>query len=79
MLGIRHYSPDMHRQIDMRMDGAKFKKKRDDDQGFVDQWGNWLSRAEAFQVAVETDRLAFPKACPPRLDVGPVLYSEGLY
>ena len=25
LLGIRHYSPDMHRQISARHDGAKFE------------------------------------------------------
>lgn len=78
LLGIRHYSPDMHRQIDMRTDGHKFKTRHDEDQGFVDQWGKWMSREEAYWVAKDTDRLAFPDECGDGLD-GPKLYSEGLY
>ena len=52
LLGIRHYSPDMHKQIAQRMDGHKFKSRMDENQGFVDQWGKWMSRAEAYQVAL---------------------------
>lgn len=78
LLGIRHYSPDMHRQIEMRMDGGKFKHRHDEDQGFVDQWGCWLSRTEAYRVAEAAGQIVQPEACPPMLDE-PRLYSEGLY
>ena len=39
LLGIRHYSRDMHRQIEARKDGEKFLHRHDEDQGFVDQRG----------------------------------------
>lgn len=83
LLGIRHYSPDMRRQIKQRKDGEKFNHRLDEDQGFVDQWGNWISRIDAYQIALATDRLTFPEACADRFDedgnaVG-CLYSEGLY
>ncbi len=78
ILGIRHYSPDMHRQIAQRTDGAKFMGRHYEDQGFVDQWGQWMTREEAYQVAKDTDRLTFPEACATGLD-GDRLYSEGLY
>lgn len=79
LLGIRHYSEDMHRQIAMRIDGNKFKHRHDVDQGFVDQHGIFMSRAEAYQVA----RLALQRidisACGQHPDDGWKLYSEGLY
>ncbi len=78
LLGIRHYSNDMHRQIEQRVDGSKFKTRHDEDQGFVDQWGQWMSREEAYHVAKATDRIAFPEACGEGLE-GPRLYTEGLY
>lgn len=78
LLGIRHYSPDMRRQIEQRMDGHKFKHRHDEDQGFVDQWGQWMSRIEAFEVAKANGQLYDPGACGVGLD-GPRLYSEGLY
>lgn len=78
LLGIRHYSPDMHAQIDARRDGEKFKHRHDEDQGFVDQHGVYLSREEAFVVAAIAVQIVRPKACGEGLD-GPKLYSEGLY
>lgn len=78
LLGIRHYSRDMHRQIEQRVDGAKFNNRLDEDQGFVDQHGVWMSREEAYQVAAETGQVLYPRACGDGL-AGPKLYSEGLY
>lgn len=78
LLGIRHYSPDMHRQIDARRDGKKFTHRHDEDQGFVDQHGSYLSREEAFPVALAAGQIVRPHACGHGLD-GPKLYSEGIY
>lgn len=78
LLGIRHYSPDMHKQIEFRRDGEKFTHLHDEDQGFVNQYGQWLSRVEAYQVALASGQLRYPESCGEGLD-GPKLYSEGLY
>lgn len=78
LLGIRHYSKDMRAQIEARHDGGKFKHRHDEDQGFVDQWGVFMSREEAYQVAQATGRIVFPECCGDGLDA-PRLYSEGLY
>jgi len=78
MLGIRHYSPDMHKQIRARKDGEKFSGKLDDDQGFVDQFGVFMSRAEAFLVAKAAGQIIHPERCGVGPD-GMKLYSEGLY
>lgn len=78
LLGIRHYSMDMHKQIEFRRDGKKFKHRGDSDQGFVDQLGKWVSRADAYQVALASGQLRYPEACGQGFD-GPKLYSEGLY
>lgn len=78
LLGIRHYSADMHRQIEARRDGESFCHRHDEDQGFVDQRGVWMSREEAYQVALAAGQILYPKACGSALD-GPKLYSEGLY
>lgn len=74
LLGIRHYSPDMHRQISMRVDGAKFLNRHDPDQGFVDQWGRYMTREEAFVAASKAGQIVRPQACRDG-----TLYSEGLY
>lgn len=78
LLGIRHYSRDMHKQITARYDGNKFKKRHDPDQGFVDQWGVYMTREEAYKVAEEAGELNYPEHCGNGLE-GKKLYSEGLY
>jgi hypothetical protein len=78
LLGIRHYSADMHRQIEARRDGQKFYHRLDADQGFVDQHGVFMSRAEAYEVALLAGQVWRPEACGRGLE-GPKLYSEGLY
>lgn len=78
LLGIRHYSKDMNRQIDARADGKKFYNGMDERQGFVDQWGVFMSRTEAYQVAQAAGQIVYPYACDEGLE-GPKLYSEGLY
>lgn len=78
LLGIRHYSRDMHEQIKARQDGAKFKHRHDEDQGFVDQHGVYMSREEAYAVARDAGQLFRPEACGRGVN-GMKLYSEGLY
>lgn len=78
LLGIRHYSRDMHEQINYRRDGPMFKHRHDEDQGFVDQYGVYMSREEAYQVALAAGQIKRPLACGYGLN-GPKLYSEGLY
>lgn len=78
LLGVRHYSPDMVRQIKARHDGGKFCHRHDPDQGFVDQFGAYLTREEAYRVADANGQIWRPNECGRGLD-GPKLYSEGLY
>jgi len=78
MLGIRHYSEDMHRQIHQRVDGNKFTCLNDEDQGFVDQYGVFMSRHEAYEVATTARQLIDKDAYGLGLE-GRKLYSEGLY
>lgn len=78
LLGIRHYSADMHTQIGARMDGEMFEHRHDEDQGFVDQHGVYMSREEAYVVALGAGQIVNPQFCGTGLD-GHKLYSEGLY
>lgn len=78
LLGIRHYSQDMHEQIEQRLDGEKFKHRSGDAQGFVDQHGRYLTREEAYVVAAMAQQIIRPHACPEGPDA-PRLYSEALY
>lgn len=74
IVGIRHYSTDMHYQIRNRPDGHRFENRFGDDQGFVNTWGEYLTRKEAYAVALALGQIIRPEAC-----TGEVLYSEGLY
>lgn len=78
LLGIRHYSRDMHEQLARRDDRNRFQHLPDEQQGFVDQFGAYMSREEAYQVAQAAGQIIHPEACGEGLD-GPKLYSEGLY
>jgi hypothetical protein len=78
LLGIRHYSKDMHEQIAHRSDHGKFMHRHDEDQGFVDQHGVFMSREEAYRVADAAGQIVYPDACGIGLE-GNKLYSEGLY
>jgi len=78
MLGIRHYSMDMHTQLAVRSDRDSLQHRLDPDQGFVDQYGVYMTREEAYEVAQAAGQIIYPEACGGGLD-GPKLYSEGLY
>lgn len=78
LIGIRHYSRDMHVQIQSRHDGKKFMNRLDEDQGFVDQFGKFYSRQEAYFIADRNGQILNEKACGRGL-TGEKLYSEGLY
>jgi hypothetical protein len=77
LLGIRHYSKDMHEQIAARTDGEKFKHRHGDDQGFVDNHGVYLTREDAYFVALGQEQIMDFSSC--RTIDKPQLYSEGLY
>lgn len=79
LLGIRHYSQDMHDQIARTIDGAKFYNRREDDQGFVDQHGVYLTRREAMRVALAAGQVIDYPSCIHGLDGDVKLTSEGLY
>lgn len=69
---------DMHTQIRNRDEGEKFKHRHDEDQGFVDQRGVYMNRAEAYLVAEAAGQLFDIASCGFEKGV-PQLFSEGLY
>lgn len=74
LLGIRHYSSDMHEQIAERREGWKFLRRNGDDQGFVDQRGEYMTRRQAWNVAEAAGQVRRAGH-----DGDGVLYSEDLY
>lgn len=79
LLGVRHYSQDMHDQIQRRSDGTKFIHRTGEDQGFVDQWGCYMTRAEAFVVASNNRQIYDLSACQEPEAGCWELFSEALY
>lgn len=65
--GIRHYCETMCRQLE-RMNVLEPEAE----QGFVDQFGNFLTRQEAFKLATSNGRVT-------EYNTWGVLYSEDLY
>ncbi len=85
LVGIRHYSADMHATIDLMGEaGKKFSHRSGDDQGFVDTWGTYHTRAEAYLIAskfnqiINRQALSFRRTDDPKINEE-LLYSECLY
>lgn len=80
--GVRHYSPDMRATM-KRVYGMGFKlfgrwiKKpyhlRVKEQGFVDNFGQFLTREEAWTIAEKNGQILFKVSLPG------TLFSENLY
>lgn len=73
ILGIRHFSPDM--RLSAALQGYETSPKEGRvEQGFVDQYGVFLTRQEAFKIALSQRQYAPYEP----YNIG-TLYSEDLY
>lgn len=68
VLGVRHHCPIMNKTLDLIGIDAFTKE-----QGFVDQWGNFMTRKEALLVLQTNGRWIRDE------DYSDELYSENLY
>jgi hypothetical protein len=83
--GVRHFSPEM-RIVLHRMYGDKYHLKVEE-QGFVDQFGAFHSREDAWKIARLNGQIIRPTGwegnaawqAPERLDENGMLFSENLY
>lgn len=80
ILGIRHFSPDM--RLSAALQGYDVAECRE--QGFVDQFGTYLTREEAFKIAMQQGQFrAYQSAITTAFDISKIktdkLYSEDLY
>jgi hypothetical protein len=66
--GPRHFDATMHGQIN------EDREWRFSDQGFVDQFGAFLTREEAWVIANQRGQIRHTFSCSPK-----TLYSEHLY
>ena len=75
VLGARHYDHMMLATIDKLPNGRTFKAVGEGCEGFVDQFGNYLTRQQAWAIAKKADQIKRPTAS----SCGWRLYSECLY
>lgn len=78
LLGIRHYDQSMLAQLSHRSDAEQFKHRMDDDQGFVDQYSTYYTRAQAYVIAKKRYQIR-NEACCSMNNGAWELYSEALY
>ena len=74
--GARHYDSTMHEQIN-KME-PRFKERFVEDkpvQGFIDQWGRFMNRRMAFEVATAAGQIIEKTGNPDSNE----LFSEDLY
>jgi len=57
LVGIRHYSQDMHYAIQRDPNGRRFENRFDENQGFVNSWGEYLTREEPYVVARHNNQI----------------------
>lgn len=74
LTSIRHYDALMRMTIEARQDQAIWSDHENITQGFVDQWGNFLTRKEAMVVAIRQNQIIRPEGSH-----SDELYSECLY
>jgi len=74
--GIRHHCPIMRQN--MRAFGSiqELRLRGKEEQGFVDQWGNFMDRKQAMNIIKKFDQ---PNFNSDRNGCSTYLFSEGLY
>lgn len=74
--GVRHYSPDMAKVLDQFRDKLVSEQVYGDNQGFLDQWGNYFTRKEALIIATYAGQIGTRREKTFPADT---LFSEDLY
>lgn len=76
-VGARHWDTLMHAQADryIELHGLEEHSVGEAEQGFMDQWGRFLTRREAWDIAEQNGQILYKG---PGYS-GPDLFSENLY
>lgn len=77
IIGIRHYDSIMHNHIDSMENSKEWRKLNTIQQGFVDQYGTFYSRTDAWKIAESEGQII--RRCGGDTRNGGTLYSENLY
>lgn len=77
ILGIRHWDKSMHQQANWMTRANDSDDFIFDEQGFVDQFGRFYDRQEAWKVAESNNQII--RRCGGDTANGGTLYSENLY
>ena len=77
IVGARHYDSTMHSQLEQAKRHGEDWSKGDIDQGFIDQFGKFMDRNEAWKVAMAADQIRY--RCGGDTIDGGTLFSENLY
>jgi hypothetical protein len=79
VLGPRHFDHTMHTMIArLATSGTPRTAWAHADQGFIDQYGVYMSRSEAYDVAVHSGQI-LPECRRTATVINPKLFSEDLY
>ena len=76
-VSARHFDQPMHLMIDNSKVRDEHPGDREYDQGFIDQWGNYWNRTEAWKIAKANNQIR--RRCGGDTSNGGTLYSENLY
>lgn len=74
--GARHYSPDMASVIDLIEDQLSTRFVAGEEQGFIDQWGEYHNRQDALVIATHAGQINTVREKGAPYDT---LFSEDLY
>ncbi|AUE23163.1 hypothetical protein FDI95_gp170 [Citrobacter phage CF1 ERZ-2017] len=74
--GSRHYSKDMAEVLDQVQDKLVTDHVHDDNQGFIDQWGEYHNRKDALIIATYAGQINTVRKKGAPYDT---LFSEDLY
>lgn len=74
--GSRHYSPDMANVTDAVRENLVSDHVTGEDQGFIDQWGDYWNRKDAFIIAYHAGQINKVRKKGAPFDT---LFSEDLY
>jgi len=81
LIGARHWDSHMHNQVESykKLHGAEEKSIVGTEQGFIDQFGNFLTREEAWKIAREKQQIIHYCSSETDEDDNGMLFSENLY